>query len=1155
MKPSVYVVFFLGLLVTSGVCAQTVVVSDNVNDTTGHISSVLDVKSTSKGMLVPRMTQAQRTAIATPAEGLLVYQTDGSRGFYYYTGAVWTLIASGSGSQWVTNGSNIYYNTGKVGIGNTAPGEALDVTGNLKFNGALMPNNNPGTSGNVLVSNGVGTAPSWTNSDTSLIPNFYLKVRSLFSATAPITYNNGLIGITQAGVSSNGYLSSTDWNAFNNKISGNQVVTLSGDISGSGTTAITTTIGAGRVSNTMLAQVPTQTFKGRASSGTGAVEDLTTSQAKALLDLTGINTGDQTITLNGDVTGTGTGSFAATIAARAVSYSKIQNVSASNKVLGRVTSGAGSIEEISTTGSGNVVMSNSPTITTPVGIVKSDIGLGNVDNTSDANKPVSTAVQTALNLKINSSEKAANNGVATLDATGKIPATQLPTGALVYKGTWDASSNTPALSDAAGQNGWLYKVSVAGTQNLGSGSVNYDIGDEVIHNGTVYQLAPASVSDVISVNSQTGAVVLNTSNVSEVTNLYYTDARARAAISAVSPLSYSSASGMLTLPQSSASASGYLSAADWTTFNSKQSSGSYITALSGDIAATGPGNVTATINPNAVTYSKIQNISATNKVLGRVSTGAGTVEEISTTGTGDVLRSNSPTITTPVGLVKGDVGLGNVDNTSDVNKPVSTAVQTALNLKINSSDKGANNGVASLDAGGKIPTSQLPTGALIYKGVWNASTNTPTISDASGQNGWMYNVNVAGTQNLGSGSLTFAVGDQVIHNGTVWQLAPNGTAVTSVNGQTGAVVLNTANISESSNLYYTDTRVRSALSATAPLTFNSTSGNFSMNQATTSANGYLTSTDWNIFNNKQSAGSYLTGLTGDISATGPGTANAVIAANAVTTAKILDANVTTAKIADLNVTTAKIQDANVTALKIADLNVTTAKINDLAVTTAKIADNGVTNAKLAQMPASTFKGNNTGATANAVDLTATQATAMLNTFTSSAQGLVPASGGGTSTFLRADGTFAAPTGAVYRNLVTLSADVVNNNSTANTLADVTGLSFAVTAGVTYRFEAMIAYTSAATNTGSRWTINGPASPTLLNYTSTYTITATSQTVNYATAYSIPAASNASSLAAGSIAIIKGIIKPSASGTVVIRFASEVANSAITAKAGSTLEWW
>lgn len=141
------------------------------------------------------------------------------------------------------------------------------------------------------------------------------------------------------------------------------------------------------------------------------------------------------------------------------------------------------------------------------------------------------------------------------------------------------------------------------------------------------------------------------------------------------------------------------------------------------------------------------------------------------------------------------------------------------------------------------------------------------------------------------------------------------------------------------------------------------------------------------------------------------------------------------------------------------------------------------------------------------------------------------------------------------NLVVLASDVTNNNATANTIADVTGLSFSVTAGETYHFEFFIPYTAAATTTGSRWSINGPASPTMLNYTSQYTLTATTMTTNYATAYNIPAASNATSLTAGNVARIAGIIKPSANGTVIARFASEVASSAITAKAGALLKWY
>lgn len=134
----------------------------------------------------------------------------------------------------------------------------------------------------------------------------------------------------------------------------------------------------------------------------------------------------------------------------------------------------------------------------------------------------------------------------------------------------------------------------------------------------------------------------------------------------------------------------------------------------------------------------------------------------------------------------------------------------------------------------------------------------------------------------------------------------------------------------------------------------------------------------------------------------------------------------------------------------------------------------------------------------------------------------------------------------------LGSDVTNNNAVANTIADVTGLSFAVTAGNKYFFEFIIPYTAAATTTGSRWTINGPATPTLLAYRSWYPLTATTETNNAATAYDIPAASNASSLTAGNVAVIKGIIQPSANGTVIARFASEVSSSAIVAKAGATV---
>lgn len=153
-----------------------------------------------------------------------------------------------------------------------------------------------------------------------------------------------------------------------------------------------------------------------------------------------------------------------------------------------------------------------------------------------------------------------------------------------------------------------------------------------------------------------------------------------------------------------------------------------------------------------------------------------------------------------------------------------------------------------------------------------------------------------------------------------------------------------------------------------------------------------------------------------------------------------------------------------------------------------------------------------------------------------------------------DGSVPAAKLVLGIGTVVLAADVTNNNAVANTIADVTGLSFPVLTGGTYWFEAIIPYTAAALTTGSRWSVSGPAGPTLLSYRSEYTLTATTLTDNCAAAYDTPAAANASSLLTGNLATLWGIIKASANGTVIVRFASEVASSAIVAKAGATLHW-
>lgn len=116
------IVFFL--LVSFGAMAQT-----GIGTTTPNASAKLEIAATDKGFLLPRMTSAQRTAITTPANGLLVYQTDGVTGFYVNTGTsaspTWTRVTM----DWVRTGNDIAYTAGNVSTtGNLTGGNASTST-------------------------------------------------------------------------------------------------------------------------------------------------------------------------------------------------------------------------------------------------------------------------------------------------------------------------------------------------------------------------------------------------------------------------------------------------------------------------------------------------------------------------------------------------------------------------------------------------------------------------------------------------------------------------------------------------------------------------------------------------------------------------------------------------------------------------------------------------------------------------------------------------------------------------------------------------------------------------------------------------------------------------------------------------------------------
>jgi hypothetical protein len=170
-------------------------------------ATTLDVKGAptnstiADGMIVPTLTgnelKAKDAVYGSSHNGTIVYVTAAvtsasakttnvnSTGYFYYDGSVWQRIVTGSSTDniYTTNGTigsgrtvnvtnTLNFDAGtlfldgtnnRIGIGTSTPTEKLDLTGNVKFSGALMPNNTAGTAGQVLVSNGAGSAPNWVN--------------------------------------------------------------------------------------------------------------------------------------------------------------------------------------------------------------------------------------------------------------------------------------------------------------------------------------------------------------------------------------------------------------------------------------------------------------------------------------------------------------------------------------------------------------------------------------------------------------------------------------------------------------------------------------------------------------------------------------------------------------------------------------------------------------------------------------------------------------------------------------------------------------------------------------------------------------------------------------------------------------------------------
>lgn len=103
------------------------------------------------------------------------------------------------------------------------------------------------------------------------------------------------------------------------------------------------------------------------------------------------------------------------------------------------------------------------------------------------------------------------------------------------------------------------------------------------------------------------------------------------------------------------------------------------------------------------------------------------------------------------------------------------------------SEKGVAGGVATLDDSGQIPLSQINLEGLSYKGLWNASTNTPALANGVGEDADFYFSAADGTVDLGNGEIEFFEGDAVIYHEGMWSRRGSNQIVQSVNGKIGVV--------------------------------------------------------------------------------------------------------------------------------------------------------------------------------------------------------------------------------------------------------------------------------------------------------------------------------------------------------------------------------
>ena len=807
------------------------------------------------------------------------------------TGAI-TAQSGDYNTLQVTENTNLYFTDQRARF--AISGDATSGVVYQNTTGIIALDDIPNTSllNSSVTVNGstvaLGGSTSFTTTAVAEGTNLYYtdaRARAAITGTAPISVTSGVVSISQANSTTNGFLSSTDWTTFNAKQSaltlGNLTssdITVTGGtgaVVGSGSTLTLATVNSnvGQFGSSTAIPVITVNGKGLVTAMSTTAVSIPSGALNFIGDVTGSGTtgSDTTLTLatvNSNVGSYGNSVTVPTITVNAkglvTSASQTAIPTATSSVTGLLSStdwstfngkqaqlnGTGFVKVSGTT----VSYDNSTYLTTIEGITAGGELSGTYASPSLVNSAVTGKVLTGLN--VTGGSLSATDSI--LAAFGKVQ-NQINglIGGSIYQGTWNASTNTPALASGVGTKGYYYIVSVAGTTNL-DGITDWNVGDWAIYDGTAWQQVD-NTDAVVSVNGFTGAVSLTTSNITEGTNLYYTDARARDSVSAGTAISYNSTTGVIT--------------------NSAPDQTVSLTASTGiSTSGTYPSfTITNTAPDQTVSLTSGTGISATGTYPNFTITNTAPDQTVSLTGAGTTSISGTyPNFT----ITSNDQYVGTVTSVS-ASLPISSTGGATPTLSITQANTSTDGYLSSTDwntFNNKVSSATL-AGYVPYTGATtnvNLGTHSLTAADlvvnhtsgsgvaasiTKGGNGEALTV----VKSSGSGNaasitggvtlldelhLTTDLADTYIASATTWNAKQNAITLTTT-GNSGAstFVSNTLNIPTYTLAGLGGINLTS-LSATSPLLYDNTTGVFSIQQASGSQAGFLASADWTTFNGK-----------------------------------------------------------------------------------------------------------------------------------------------------------------------------------------------------------------------------------------------------------------------------------------------------------------